>query len=159
MAKETMISFLDQYLDKKIPDYDLALDWDTKNHSIEIAFRLYGENKEQIALDDVDGIESAEQVIEFEDAILLADEKKSRYDLEDYLTVITYPGKKGLPQGVLQAIVDYLREVLEEGQSDLLDFLVGDSEQDVFELVWNKEKFETLASQGQATPYLPYPSY
>ncbi|WP_159722610.1 DUF3013 family protein [Enterococcus sp. CSURQ0835] len=159
MAKETMISFLDQYLDKKIPDYDLALDWDTKNHSFELAFRLYGENKQQIELDDVDGVASEETVIEFEDAILLADETKSDYELADYLAVITYPGKKGLPKGVLKAIVDYLRDVLEEGQSDLLDFLAGDSQQEVFELVWNKEQFEKLAEQGRDTPYLPYPSY
>ena len=33
MAKETMITYLDSYLNKKIPDYELALDWDTRNRS------------------------------------------------------------------------------------------------------------------------------
>ncbi len=42
MAKETMVTYLDNYLNKKIPDYELALDWDTRNHSFEIAFRIYG---------------------------------------------------------------------------------------------------------------------
>ena len=93
MAKETMVTYLDNYLNKKIPDYELALDWDTRNHSFEIAFRIYGENKGQIELDDVDGVASEEEIIEFEDAILLVDPEKSTYDSEDFLAVIPYEEK------------------------------------------------------------------
>ena len=128
MAKETMITYLDKYLNKKIPDYELALDWDTRNHSFEIAFRIYGENKEQIEIDDVDGVASEEEIIEFEDAIVLVDPTKSDYDTENYLAVIPYEGKKGMKKNELTAVVDYLKDVIEEGQSDLLDFLLYEPE-------------------------------
>ncbi|MGM0214774.1 DUF3013 family protein [Enterococcus sp. AZ109] len=158
MAKETMISYLDAYLGKKIPDYELNLDWDTRNRTFEIAFRLYAENKQQIELDDVDGVASEEEIIEFEDAILLADPEKSTVDPEEYLAVISYEGKKGMKKAQLKAVVDYLREVIEEGQSDLLDFLADDSEDAVFELTWSDEEFKKRIRTNDET-YLPYPKF
>ncbi|WP_407856013.1 DUF3013 family protein [Enterococcus hailinensis] len=158
MAKETMITYLDSYLNKKIPDYELALDWDVRNRSFEIAFRIYGENKAQIAIDDVDGIASEEEIIEFEDAILLVDPAKSKYDTEDFLAVIPYEGKKGMKKNELTAVVDYLRDVIEEGQSDLLDFLADDSEDAVFEMLWDDTIFKALIKPSDSS-YLPYPSY
>ncbi|MGM0238817.1 DUF3013 family protein [Enterococcus sp. AZ103] len=155
MAKMTMTTYLDNYLNKTIPDYEIALDWDTKNHTIEIIFRLYAENKEQIEISDVDGVAS-DEIIEFEDGILLYDPKKSQFDAEDYLATIPYEGKKGLPENHLRGIVDYLKEVLDDGQSDLLDFLTSDAE--VFELTWNTEKYQTYI-KGDANSYIPYPSY
>lgn len=158
MAKETMVTYLDNYLNKKIPDYELALDWDTRNHSFEIAFRIYGENKGQIQLDDVDGVASEEEIIEFEDAILLVDPEKSTYDSEDFLAVIPYEGKKGMKKNDLTAVVDYLKEVIEEGQSDLLDFLADDSEDAIFEMKWDDAVFKALIKPTDSS-YLPYPSY
>lgn len=157
MAKETMITYLDDYLNKKIPDYELALDWDTRNHSFEIAFRIYAENKGQIEIDDVDGVASEEEVIEFEDAILLVDPAKTVYDPADFLAVIPYEGKKGMKKSELTAVVDYLKEVIEEGQSDLLDFLADDSEDAVFEMKWDEAAYKALIKAG--SDYLPYPSY
>ncbi|MGK0605965.1 DUF3013 family protein [Enterococcus gilvus] len=158
MAKETMITYLDKYLNKKIPDYELALDWDTRNHSIEIAFRIYGENKEQIEIDDVDGVASEEEIIEFEDAIVLVDPTKSDYDTENYLAVIPYEGKKGMKKNELTAVVDYLKDVIDEGQSDLLDFLADDSEDAVFEMNWDDAVFKATIKPTDSS-YLPYPSY
>ncbi|MFC4770769.1 DUF3013 family protein [Enterococcus hermanniensis] len=158
MAKETMVTYLDSYLNQKIPDYELALDWDVRNRSFEIAFRIYGENKGQIAIDDVDGIASEEEIIEFEDAILLVDPAKSNYDAEDFLAVIPYEGKKGMKKNELTAVVDYLRDVIEEGQSDLLDFLADDSEDAVFEMVWDDTIFKASIKPSDSS-YLPYPNY
>lgn len=158
MVKETMITYLDKYLNKKIPDYELALDWDTRNHSFEIAFRIYGENKEQIEIDDVDGVASEEEIIEFEDAIVLVDPTKSDYDTENYLAVIPYEGKKGMKKNELAAVVDYLKDVIEEGQSDLLDFLADDSENAVFEMNWDDAVFKATIKPTDSS-YLPYPSY
>lgn len=155
MAKETMVTFLDDYLNKKIPNYELALDWDTKNHTFEIIFRLYAENKTAMEINDVDGVAS-DEVIEFEDGILLYDPKKSSFASADFLATIPYEGKKGMSQNKLKAIVDYLLEVLDEGQSDLLDFLTSDAE--VFELVWDEAAFKAHEKSGDS-PYLPYPSY
>ncbi|REC32468.1 hypothetical protein CF160_08375 [Enterococcus pseudoavium] len=158
MAKETMITYLDSYLNKKIPDYELALDWDTKNRSFEIAFRLYAENKGQIEIDDVDGVASEEEIIEFEDAIILVDPAKSAYDEDDFLAVIPYEGKKGMKKNELTAVVDYLKDVVEEGQSDLLDFLADDSEDAIFEMKWDDTVFKATIKPSDSN-YLPYPSY
>lgn len=158
MAKETIISYLDAYLGKQIPDYELNLDWDTRNRTFEVAFRIYAENKQQLELDDVDGVASEEEIIEFEDAIILVDPEKSKIDPEDYLAVIAYEGKKGMKKAELTAVVDYLREVIEEGQSDLLDFLADDSEEAVFELTWSEEEFRKHIKSSDDV-YLPYPKY
>ena len=58
----------------------MGLDWDRKNHSVEIIFRLFAENPAKLQLDDAEGVTSEEEVIEFEDGILLVDPKKSKYD-------------------------------------------------------------------------------
>ncbi|MGO3608697.1 MAG: DUF3013 family protein [Enterococcus sp.] len=158
MAKETMVTYLDNYLNKKIPDYELALDWDTRNHSFEIAFRIYGENKAQIEIDDADGVASEEEIIEFEDAILLVDPDKSKYDAEDYLAVIPYEGKKGMKKNELTAVVDYLKDVIDDGQSDLLDFLADDSDEAVFEMNWDDAVFKASIKPSDSS-YLSYPSY
>ncbi len=158
MAKETMVTYLDNYLNKKIPDYELALDWDTRNHSFEIAFRIYGENKAQIEIDDADGVASEEEIIEFEDAILLVDPDKSKYDADDYLAVIPYEGKKGMKKNELTAVVDYLKDVIDEGQSDLLDFLADDSDEAVFEMNWDDAIFQASIKPSDSS-YLSYPSY
>lgn len=158
MAKETMVTYLDNYLNKKIPEYELALDWDTRNHSFEIAFRIYGENKGQVEIDDVNGVASEEEIIEFEDAILLADPEKTAYDATDFLAVILYEGKKGMKKNELTAVVDYLKDVIEEGQSDLLDFLADDSEDAVFEMKWDEAAYKALIKPSDDS-YLPYPSY
>ena len=34
MAKETMLHFLDEQLTKKMSDYEVAIDWDNRNHTI-----------------------------------------------------------------------------------------------------------------------------
>lgn len=161
MAKETMLSYLDTQLNKKLADYDIALDWDTKNHTIEIVVRLFAENKTQISLDDATGVTSEEEVIEFEDGILLYDQKKSKIDSEDYLTALAFEGKKGVSKALLHALVRYLPEILTTGQDDLLDFLLSD-EIEVFELHFDQAVFEQYIneeSEQAKTTFLPYPSY
>lgn len=44
MTKETLITYLDKQLTKKITEYDTAIDWDAKNHTIELVIRLFAEN-------------------------------------------------------------------------------------------------------------------
>ena len=70
MAKETMLHFLDEQLTKKMSDYEVAIDWDNRNHTIELVFLLFAENKEQWLIDDATGVGSEEEVIEFEDTIV-----------------------------------------------------------------------------------------
>ena len=133
MKKENLLDYLDQAIEKTITDYDVALDWDTKNHTIEIIVRLFAENKAHFEIDEA-----------------------------DYLAVIPYEGKKGLKKSVVDALIEYLNEVLAEGQSDLLDFLDTDDETAVFELTFDNQKLAELVEekqQNQSDAYLPYPSY
>ena len=41
---------------------------------------------------------------------------------------------------MLDALVDYIKEILTEGESDLLDFLNDESEEAVFELVFDQDQ-------------------
>lgn len=161
MKKETMLTYLDQQLTKKITDYDVALDWDRKNHTIEVVFRLFAENSEGERIDDAQGVSSAEEVIEFEDGILFYPADKSTIDPDAYLATIPYEGKKGIQKKIMDGFVDYLKEVLDRGQSDLLDFL-ADEEQEIFELTWSDESFQAAVKaymKPEDTLYIAYPSY
>ncbi|MHC5269595.1 DUF3013 family protein [Enterococcus sp. LJL98] len=159
MAKETMLSFLDTQLTKKMADYEVALDWDAKNHTIEIVFLLFAENKEQWLIDDASGVGSEEEVIEFEDGILLYHPTKSKVNEEDYLAVLPYEGKKGMKQQELAGLVDYLKEILDEGQSDLLDFLTQE-ESEVFELTFDEKRYtDCIAKYAGQEQMIAYPSY
>ncbi|EOI03089.1 hypothetical protein UAY_00836 [Enterococcus moraviensis ATCC BAA-383] len=161
MKKETMLTYLDQQITKKITEYDVALDWNTRNHSIEVVFRLFAENKTHEQIDDAAGTLSEEEIIEFEDGVLFYNPEKTSVEEEDYLAVIPYEGKKGIKKSVLDGFVAYLNEVLTEGQSDLLDFLT-DEDQEVFELKWSNEEFEKAVQAYQKADsdvYIAYPSY
>ena len=159
MAKETMLTFLDEQLNKKLTDYDVAIDWDAKNHTIELVFLLFAENKEQWLIDDTEGIGSSEEVIEFEDGILLYNPGKSKIDPEDYLACLPFEGKKGMKKQELLGLVDYIKEILDDGQSALLDFL-EDEESEVFELNFEKTRYEAcVAKYADQEQFIPYPSY
>lgn len=161
MKKNTLLTYLDQQLTKKITEYDVALDWDRKNHTIEVVFRLFAENTEREPIDDAQGVVSEEEVIEFEDGILFYCAGKSLVDADEYLAMIPYEGKKGIQKRVIDGFIDYLKEVLDNGQSDLLDFLTNE-EQELFELTWSEEQFQAAIqaySQAEDMQYIAYPSY
>lgn len=156
--KKDFLHYLDKRLER-IHDYDIALDWDTKNHTVEILFHLYAENSQGQAIDDAEGVTSEEEIIEFEDGILLYHPQKSQFNREDYLQAFPYEGKKGLSMAFLNALVDYLQIVLDEGQAELLDFLSDEAE--IFELKWDESRFEQEVEKhaAESATYLPYPSY
>jgi hypothetical protein len=162
MAKETILTYLDKQLTKKIPEYDVALDWDARNHTIELVLHLFAENPNHLQVDDAQGVASEEEIIEFEDGILLVNPQKSSFSEEDFLAVIPYEGKKGMQKALLDALVDYIKEILTEGESDLLDFLNDDSDEAVFELNFEKDRlFEQMNvyQEKDGNEYIPYPSY
>ncbi len=162
MAKETMLTYLDRQLTKKIPEYDVVLDWDARNHTIELVLRLFAENPNHLQVDDAQGVASEEEIIEFEDGILLFDPQKSSFAEEDFLAVIPYAGKKGIQKALLDALVDYIKEILTEGESDLLDFLNDESEEAVFELVFDQDQLldrMNTYQESDGESYIPYPSY
>lgn len=161
MKQMDFLHYLDFRLDKKVMDYDVALDWDVKNHSIEIILQLFAENSSGEVIDDAEGTVSEEEIIDFEDGILLIHPDKSIYEIDDYLAVIPYDPKIGFSKGFINGLVDYLIDVLDQGMDDLLDFLDEESEEAYYELNWDphllQEKVDEYADELDV--YLPYPKY
>ena len=85
MKKTTILDYLDTAIEKKITDYDVALDWDTKNHTIEIVVRLFAENQAHFELDDAQGVVSEEDIIEFEDGTLSSKIKPMKIKNFDFM--------------------------------------------------------------------------
>lgn len=159
MKKQTMLDYLETCLEKELGEYDFAIDWDTKKHLVEVIVVLYGHNNQTVTVEDLEGIVSEEEIIEFEDSVLLCAGDTDAIDEEDYLAVISFDKKKGMSSHTLKGLAKYLAAVLVEGESDLLDFL-QDEGQDVFELVWNEKEFEeTVATVKGEDILLPYPRY
>lgn len=161
MAKETMLTYLDQQVTKHLADYEVAIDWDTRNHAIELIVRLFAENTTNVRIDDKEGVTSEEEIIEFEDAILFYDERKTTFDADDYLATIPFEGKKGIKRSIIDAVIAYLPEILVMGQDDLFDFLASEADDATFELVFSADRLTELQAtvQTDADAFLPYPSY
>ena len=117
MAKFGFLSVLEEELDKHL-DYDFAMDWDKKNHAVEVTFILEAQNSSNVETIDDKGEVSDEDVI-FEDYVLFYNPAKSRFDEEDYLVTIPYEPKKGLSREFLAYFAETLNEVATEGLSDL----------------------------------------
>lgn len=125
MAKFGFLSVLEEELDKHL-QYDFAMDWDKKNHTVEVTFILEAQNSSAIETVDDQGETSSEDIV-FEDYVLFYNPVKSRFDAEDYLVTIPYEPKKGLSREFLAYFAETLNEVATEGLSDLMDFLTDDS--------------------------------
>ena len=156
MAKFGFLSVLEEELDKYL-DCDFAMDWDKKNHAVEITFILEAQNGTGVETVDDQGEVSAEDVI-FEDYVLFYNPTKSRFDAEDYLVTIPYEPKKGLSREFLAYFAETLNEVATEGLSDLMDFLSDDSIEE-FGLTWDTEAFEEGKAELKETDFFSYPRY
>ena len=98
-------------------------------------------------------------MIEIEDSILLYDPVKSKIDPDDYLACLPYAGNKGMKKSELVGLVDYIKEILDEGQGDLLDFL-DQEETDVFELHFDDARYaQIVAAYKGPDQMISYPSY
>ena len=77
MAKFGFLSVLEEELDKHL-DYDFAMDWDKKNHAVEVTFILEAQNSSNVETIDDKGEVSDEDVI-FEDYVLFYNPAKSSH--------------------------------------------------------------------------------
>ena len=143
MAKFGFLSVLEEELDKHL-DYDFAMDWDKKNHAVEVTFILEAQNSGNVETID--------------DYVLFYNPAKSRFDEEDYLVTIPYEPKKGLSREFLAYFAETLNEVATEGVSDLMDFLSDDGPEE-FGLVWDKEAFDKGKAQLEEKVFFAYPRY
>ncbi|HGA2647647.1 TPA: DUF3013 family protein [Streptococcus agalactiae] len=156
MAKFGFLSVLEEELDKYL-NYDFAMDWDKKNHALEVTFVLEAQNSSAIETVDDQGETSSEDIV-FEDYVLFYNPAKSRFDAEDYLVTIPYEPKKGLSREFLAYFAETLNEVATEGLSDLMDFLTDDNIEE-FGLSWDTDAFENGRAALKETEFYSYPRY
>lgn len=148
---QSLPDFLAAGLDELNFDGDFVLNWDQKQRCFKIEFTFFAENKQHDAIYDLTGVESAEPIITFLDSILIYDQTKPNLQInqDDYLVCLPFAGRNGWSLAMGEAFFAYLQIVLDNGESDLLDFL-NEAEIEVFELEWSKEKFEQLLTDFQA---------
>ena len=156
MAKFGFLSVLEEELDKRL-DFDFAMDWDKKNHAVEVTFVLEAQNAGKVETIDDQGEVSNEDIV-FEDYVLFYHPEKTRFSAEDYLVAIPYEPKKGLSREFLAYFAETLNDVATDGLSDLMDFLADETAVD-FGLTWDAVAFEKGRAELKETEFYGYPRY
>lgn len=137
-------SFLKETVKTLDFDGDIFVNWNKKDRQFEMELTFYAENKEATLLTDTLGVESTEPVVTFIDEILIYDKNREKnFDADDYLVCLPYDGKNGWSLAEAKTFVSYLQIVLDNGESDLLDFLTDD-EKEIFELVWSEDEYKKI---------------
>lgn len=164
MAQESVLDYLGEALEESDFEFDWKLEWDKKQHAIEVYFSIFAEkNEENIVIEDIEGTTAQGDIIQFEDAICLFDPKKSKIQMDNYLKAFPVDFKIGIEKGYIDALLKTLRIVVTEGQSDLLDFATDPTIEE-FELNWNDTNFDgTIKTLKDINRYneekLSYPKY
>lgn len=153
MSKYGFLSVLEEQLDKRF-SYDFAMDWDKKNHAVEVSFVLEVGLPEGVELAELEG----EEAVALEEFVLFYNPDKSGFDPEDYLVALPFDPKKGLSQEFIAYFADFLQAVADQGMDDLLNFLVDDTAQD-FTLAWNAEVFDNGRADLEEKTWHGYPRY
>lgn len=155
--KNGFLDVLDEELSENF-HYDYEINWDKQNHGITVSFVLEVENSEKIEVVDAEGVSSTEDIL-YEDAVLFYNPAKTEFNEEDYLAVIPYD-EQGLSREFLKFFSQFLQDAVDNGVSDLMDFLESDSEEDEeFSIVWDWDKFEAGDEALVETEYFKYPRY
>ncbi len=162
MAKTDLLTFLESNIDSLDFDGKIELFWNKRAKTFEMELTFYAENSTSQVITDAEGVSSDEAIISFSDSILFYDEKNAtQVEPEAYLACLSYAGKKGWTLARGKAFFSYLQIVLDNGRSDLLDFL-NDSDKELFELTWSMSEFERFvqaATENTAAENLPYPKF
>lgn len=156
MAKYGFLSVLEEEMDKHF-HYDYALDWNKKNHAVELSFVLEVQNADSVETIDDKGEVSNEDIV-FEDYVLFYNPAKSKFDADDYLVTVPYDPKKGLSREYLAYFAQTLNDVAIQGLDDLMDFLTDETVTD-FSLEWDTETFDNGRAELEETEYYGYPRY
>ncbi|EMC07945.1 DUF3013 family protein [Streptococcus mutans] len=156
MAKYGFLSVLEEEMDKHF-HYDYALDWNKKNHAVELSFVLEVQNADSVETIDDKGEVSNEDII-FEDYVLFYNPAKSKFDADDYLVTVPYDPKKGLSREYLAYFAQTLNDVAIQGLDDLMDFLTDETATD-FSLEWDTETFDNGRAELEEAEYYGYPRY
>ncbi|MFA9468750.1 DUF3013 family protein [Streptococcus sp. E24BD] len=154
MSKYGFLSVLEEELDKHF-SYDFAIDWDKKNHSVEVSFVLEAGLPEGVSLEDSG---ADDEGVALEEFVLFYHPDKSSFDPEDYLVALPFDPKKGLSRQFLSYFAQFLQATADQGMDDLLDFLADDTA-DEFAMVWNADEFEQGRDEFEETEWYGYPRY
>lgn len=160
MKQKSLIDYLDENLDQI--DFDGALEWkwNKKNRSFILGMEFYIENNSNREIIDSNDMKSVEPIIDFYDEILLFDKTKEiKFNKDDFLACLSFNGKKGWTKGKADAFLDVLQDTLDNGESDLMDF-VNDEKIETFNLNWNMDEFKKqLEKNDDDNEILPYPKF
>lgn len=154
MSKYGFLSILEDALEQHF-GYDFAMDWDKKNHAVEVSFILEAGLPDGVALEN-SGAE--DEGVALEEFVLFYNPEKSHFDAEDYLVAIPYDPKKGLSREFLTYFAQFLQATADQGMDDLLDFLADDTA-DEFAIAWNAAEFEAGKAGLEETEWFAYPRY
>ena len=153
MSKYGFLSVLEEELDKHF-SYDFAMDWDKKNHAVEVSFILEVGLPEGVNLEGFDD----EEAVALEEVVLFYNPAKSQFDEDDYLATIPYEPKQGLSREFLTYFAHFLQETADQGIDDLLDFLADETAEE-FGVLWHAENFGNGRAELEEKEFHPYPRY
>ncbi|MDN5424197.1 MAG: DUF3013 family protein [Lactococcus raffinolactis] len=156
MSKYGFLDALDKALAKDFT-YDYEINWDKKNHAVEIFYLLDVENPGVAVTDTEDDAEASSENISFEDAVVFYNPTKSKIAVEDYLASFPYEPKKGLSQEFITYFVAFLQETADNELDALTDFLNSDEAE--FAGTFNLEAFEKGLASLTETTFFVYPRY
>lgn len=156
MSKYGFLDTLDQTLAQNFT-YDYEINWDKKNHAVELFYLLDVENPGVAVTDSDNDDEASSDNISFEEAVVFYHPEKSRINSEDYLVCLPYAPKKGLSQEFITYFVHFLQETADTELDDLMDFLNSDAAE--FAGRFDFEAFEKGQAELTETNFLPYPRY
>ena len=156
MSKYGFLDALDKALAKDFT-YDYEINWDKKNHAVEIFYLLDVENPGVAVTDTEDDAEASSENISFEDAVVFYNPTKSKIAVEDYLASFPYETKKGLSQEFITYFVAFLQETADNELDALTDFLNSDEAE--FAGTFNLEAFEKGLASLTETTFFAYPRY
>lgn len=161
---DNLLDYIGDKMDQLDFDGDLNLNWDKEAHAIELEYTITVVTNQEFQIEDQDGETATDGSVSYEDAVLFYD--KTRMDGQDYadsyLTVIPFAGKKGIDQATVDGFFDYFQQALDDGESDLLDFVDGTSDNEEFSVCFDQDAFEAaIAAQPaeKAGVFFPYPKY
>lgn len=166
MAEMTnMLDYIGDKMDALDFDGDLELNWDKEAHVLEVEITMYVDAAEGFEVEDQDGqtIDNGGEV-DYVDAIMFYDRTRLKGEeyADNYLAIFDFAGKQGIEQARVDALFTYLQTLLDDGQSDLFDFVDGTTEQDTFELSFDQAAYDAVyAAQPNHTKrvLLPYPKF
>lgn len=157
-----MLSYFDEQIEALDFAGDLNVNWDQDIRSFELEILMTGQTN-QLEIEDQEGALKDDEV-QYDDAILIYDETKvdGREYADNYLTTIAFNRRQGLSRAIAQGLFAYLKDLLDDGMSDFLDFLDPEMSVATFQLDWDQTAFTQHVQQAEEqgiTDFLSYPKY